>query len=293
MTDPSATAFVDAHLHAWDPSRTSMAWLEDMPALDRSFHVGHYREELRGVADGPEAAIFVETAVDDESLAAELDWIASLLGDETMVRGAVAGWRPRGDASATGRRLDALAGIGGVVGVREVLHPPGLGVAVPGEPAMVAAAREAGRRGLVVDLCVRPDQLDAARSLVAAAPETAFVLDHLGRPSTSDPPCPAWMDALGRISEQANVSTKLSALIECAGGRPWTAAGFQPFVDHALAVFGADRVIWGSNWPVCRVGGGLGDWLEATGELLAPLEPGERAKVLGGNALRVYGLSLD
>lgn len=270
-----------------------MAWLEETPALDRPFPVDHYRDDLPGLAGGPETAIFVETAVDDEALAAELDWIASLLAEDTMVRAAVAGWRPRGDASATGRRLDALAGIDGVVGVREVLHPPGLAATVPGEPAMVAAAREAGRRGLVVDLCVRPDQLDAARSLVAAAPETAFVLDHLGRPSTSESPSPAWMDALGRISERANVSTKLSALIECAGGGPWTVAGFQPFVDHALAVFGADRVIWGSNWPVCRVGGGLAEWLRATGELLAPLGPGERAKVLGGNAVRVYGLPLD
>ena len=293
MIEHRRTGFIDAHLHCWDPARLSMNWLDDVPVLNRPCELPSYVSDLGRGGMALEGAILVESAVDDASLELELEWLVEQVAKPGPVMAAVSGWRPTAGEAACRRRLDAIEDAPGVVGVRQVMHGPTWAAEDLRDRRLSLALQEAGRRGLVVELCVRPDQLVAVVDLVAAAPETTVVLDHLGRPRTASPIEPAWNDALGRVAESPNVMTKMSGMVECAGGGDWSVDRFRPFVDAAIGHFGFDRVLWGGNWPLCSLGGSLERWLEATAEILASSGPRERAAILEGNARRVYGLSPD
>jgi predicted TIM-barrel fold metal-dependent hydrolase len=283
---------VDAHLHLWDPARLAIGWLEDVPRLNRPIRHDEYAAAARPI--GIDRAVIVEAAVDDAAVDEEVRWLHELVAAEGLVAAGVAGWRPAGDTGRTIAWLDRLEGLPEIVGVREVLHPASVGSAAPALASRIEACVHAGERGLVVDLCARPDQLGSVETLVAAASGTTFVLDHLGRPDAAKALDPDWRMAIARIARHANVHVKISALIECAAGASWTAAGFRPFVSAVLGEFGCDRAMWGSNWPVCVDGiSGLAGWFEATLACLDGQSPEGREAVLGGTARRVYGLSSD
>ena len=268
-----------------------MGWLAEVPALNRRCEMASYLADLGDRAEHLEGAILVESAVDDASLDLELEWLVEQVAKPGPVTAAIAGWRPKTDGDGRWRRLDAIEDAPGVVGVRQVLHGPGWTAEDLLDRRLTLALREAGRRGLRVEICVRPDQLVAVASLIAAAPETTVILDHLGRPRTGNPIDPIWIEALGRVAESPNVTTKMSGMVECVEGVGWSGSRFRPFVESALRHFGCERVLWGGNWPLCSVGGSMKLWLEATEEILASLSPEDRAAVLGGNVRRVYGLS--
>lgn len=283
---------VDAHLHLWDPRRLSMSWLADAPGLDRAFSAAD-QASVAGPL-GIDAAVLVEAAVDESSLEQEIDWMRGHLAADGMVVGAVAGWRPEGDPEITVAWLDRLADESGVVGVREVLHPTALDESAPASPRRIAAAVEAGRRGLVVDICARPDQLAAVRRLAEAAPDTRFVVDHLGRPRSAAPVDEGWRRDLAALAACPNAVVKISALVECAEGADWDAAMFRPFIRGGVELFGPSRCLWGSNWPVCgREAGGLARWFDAMVAAINDLAETEQAEIMGGTADRVYGLMID
>ena len=286
---------VDAHLHLWDPKRLAIGWLAsgaDAPRLDRPIEHDDYATAARPL--GVEAAVIVEAAVDDEAIDDEVTWMCEHVAGDGLVTAGVAGWRPAGDAGRVEAWLERLAATAGIVGVREVLHPGGFDAAAPADPTRIASARRAGECGLVVDLCARPDQLRAVETLVAAAAETTFVLDHLGRPRSGAPLDPEWRASIDRIAAFPNVAVKISALIECAENAAWTAEGFRPFVQSVLAAFGPDRAMWGSNWPMCvDDAAGLAGWLDAARLACGRLDESGRSAVFGGTARRVYGLAAD
>lgn len=283
---------VDAHLHLWDPARLSIGWLSETPRLDRPVLLAEYAVAARTI--GVDAAVIVEAAVDDDALEDEVAWIHELVAADGLVAAGVAGWRPGADPARTGAWLDRLASVPGVAGVREVLHPDGRGPHAPLEGGRIDAFGEAGRRGLVVDLCARPDQLEAVETAVRSVPDTTFVLDHLGRPRAGEPLDPAWRRAVDRLAMHSNLHVKVSALIECAAGAGRSASGFAPFISTVLAAFGPDRAIWGSNWPVCMdTAADLAWWFHAASRGIGEAEGDVLAAVLGGTARRVYGLTAD
>lgn len=281
---------VDAHLHLWDPRRLPMGWLEGIEDLDRLCSGPTYLGELGDQAARLEGAVLVEAAVDPGALEPELEWMLEQREAAGPVRAVVAGWAPRGEEQATDAWLRLLESSEGVVGVREVLHGAGETAASLRDPRLLRSVRMAGERGLVVDLCVRPDQLAAAGRLMREASGTRFMLDHLGRPRVGWPTETSWKDCLASVADLENVDVKLSGLLECAEGRAVTFDALGPLFDHALARFGPERMAWGSNWPVCRLGGTIGEWVALTDRLLQGCSEPDRACIRRTTALRVYGL---
>jgi predicted TIM-barrel fold metal-dependent hydrolase len=200
-------------VHFWDPGRFEYDWLP--AALRRPFTPSDYGEgEL----------IFVEADCRDPG---EVEWVESL--------GAAAGIVAYMDD------LDALATRPHVVGVRRVLQ---------GESSFDAFASRivrAGELGLVFDACVTQEQLPRLTALVSTCPDTTIVLDHLGKPHALDP----WRADLERLSRLPNVHCKLSGM-EAEFGPEWTEAQVRPYLEHALQVFGEDRCLYGSDWPLTR-----------------------------------------
>ena len=174
-------------------------------------------------------------------------------------------------------------------GVRHLIQ----GEADPGfcvRPEFVAGVRALGEIGLSFDLCIRNHQLPPARELVARCPGTAFVLDHAGKPDIRKARVEPWRDDLARLAALPNVTCKLSGLIAEADPTAWTIDGLRPYADHVLACFGPDRVAFGSDWPVVKLGSTFDGWLRPAGQLVSHLPDPARAGIFGDNARRIYRL---
>lgn len=241
---------VDSHLHLWDPTVLHYSWLAG--ALDARYATAELL--AAPIADAAEQiAVFVQAAAVEEQALDEVRWVDSI-APATGVVGIVADarlHRPQG----LGDHLDALAEFDRVVGVRHLLQ---------GEPdgftrtdVFIAGARELADRGLTFDACVRAHQIPDVIALADAVPGLPIVLDHLGKPALGTAaeslrPAADWARDLRRLAEHTNVHVKLSGLPAEADG-VIDAARMVPFLDAAAEVFGEDRLMWGSDWPVSSV----------------------------------------
>lgn len=241
---------LDSHLHLWDPDVLDYEWLAG--PLRARFGP----EELAGARRAGEehAAIFVQADCAPEQFLQEVEWVAAS-ADRTGVRGIVAGVRLDRRAE-TSRDLDRALQHPLVVGVRHLLQGEPDGFA--GTDAFRAGIAALAARDLTFDACVRGDaQLRDVAELAAAVPDLRIVLDHLGKPEVGSSAIPIgpstdWTDALHVLAAHPQVTCKLSGLPAEAGG-DWSAAQFEPFFDVALDAFGADRLMFGSDWPVSAV----------------------------------------
>ncbi|HEX4705310.1 MAG TPA: amidohydrolase family protein, partial [Pseudonocardiaceae bacterium] len=140
------------------------------------------------------------------------------------------------------------------------------------------------------DLLVLPHQLPAAIDLVASVPDGRFVLDHIAKPPITSGELEPWAGLIRRLAGLPNVAVKLSGLVTEADWRTWTVADIRPYADVVLAAFGADRIMFGSDWPVCELAASYGKVFGLAEELLASCP---RSAVFGGTARDWYGLSPD
>lgn len=272
---------VDTHLHLVYPDRFSYPWLADVPALDRPFTVEPYLAEAAAL--GIEAALHMEVDVAEADQEGETRFVTTL---DPRIVGAIASGRPeRADFPA---QLERLAAIPGVKGLRRILHtsPDDLS-----EPALFAEnVRRIAPLGWTFDLCVLARQLPVGRRLAGRCPDVQFVLDHCGVPDIAAKAIDPWRAEIAAIAALPNVSAKISGIVAYAGP-DWTADDLRPYVEHIIACFGWDRVVWGSDFPVCTLTADLSRWVAATHDLLSGTSADEQAKLLHRNAERIYRLA--
>jgi predicted TIM-barrel fold metal-dependent hydrolase len=172
--------------------------------------------------------------------------------------------------------------------VRRVLHVVDDGMSTT--DTFRANVRRIGAAGLVFDMCFLARQLPLARALAEACPDTQFVLDHCGVPDIAGGGLDPWRDEIRALAGLPNVACKLSGLLAyCAPGNA-TYEAIEPYVAHAIDSFGADRMLWGSDWPVVDLANGLPDWIAVTRRILDSLSGDEARAVASGTATRVYSL---
>jgi len=277
---------IDTHQHLIYPDVAGYGWTAGIPALaGRAFTIADYRSLTRDLGIG--ASLFMETAVDDGDIRAETAHAAGLAADPgNAIRGLIVTARPETDAGFEAW-LDEVRSMG-AVGVRRVLHV--VDDAMSTTDIFRANLRRIGAAGLVFDMCFLARQLPLARALARACPETRFVLDHCGVPEIAAGTLDPWRDDILALSELANVTCKLSGLLAyCAPGEA-TLEAIAPYVDHVLACFGPDRMLWGSDWPVVDLANGLPDWVAVTRRILATLGEDEARAIASGTAERIYAL---
>ena len=142
---------------------------------------------------------------------------------------------------------------------------------------------------LVFDALTFPRHLSRLKQLIDRYPELTVVIDHGSKPDIESGHFDDWAEQMANIAASSSASVKLSGLVTEAGD-DWSVQKLKPYVDHLLAVFGPQRVIWGSDWPVCNLASSYQRWCESTDELLSELTATDKAAVLGKNASRVYGI---
>ncbi|MDP2741059.1 MAG: amidohydrolase [Pseudorhodobacter sp.] len=278
---------IDCHQHLIYRDRFGYGWTSGIPALAQGdFTAQDYRRITAG--GGIAASVVMECGVDDADYQPEARFVAGLMQDRALgIVGQIASCRPENDAGFTDW-LDEAAGLG-VVGYRRILHvvPDGLSQSA----GFRANLRAIGRRGLPFDMCFLARQLPLALDLARACDEMVLVLDHCGVPDIAGGAFEAWARGITDLAALPHVVCKLSGISAyCAPGSASTAT-LRPWVDHVLASFGPERMLWGSDWPVVNLGAGLPGWTSITAELLAGLSPAEHHAIAQGTARRVYRLS--
>jgi L-fuconolactonase len=278
---------VDAHHHLWDPARREYPWMAPDPLapLRRPYTV----DDLWEVTDGLVGhTVLVQTV----SEAAETEeFLATAAGSGGLIAGVV-GWVDLTAPDIVDRIAALRAGTGGdrLVGIRHQAQdepdPDWLG-----RPEVLRGLRAVGAAGLAYDLLVLVPQLEVARDVVARLPEVRFVLDHLAKPRIAAGDWEPWAARLAALARLPNVTAKLSGLVTEARWEEWDARRISPYARHALDVFGPDRLMYGSDWPVCTLAASYGEVFALARELIEELTEAERAAILGTTAARVYRLA--
>ena len=273
---------IDTHLHLIYRDRLGYGWTSGIPPLATGdFTIADYAALTSG--QGIAGSIFMETGVDDPDYKAEARFVAGLFGQGGIL-GQIASCRPEEDAGFDDW-LDECEGLH-VCGFRRILH------VMPDELSQTPTFRRnlarIGARGRAFDICVLARQLPIAVDLARACPDQPLVLDHCGVPDIAGGGFSDWSRGIAAIAAMPHVHVKLSGITAyCAPGTA-NLTTLQPWVDHILGAFGADRVLWGGDWPVVNLGIGLPDWISLTRALLESLSPAEQGKVFQGTARRVY-----
>ncbi|MEU1404912.1 amidohydrolase family protein [Streptomyces sp. NPDC005728] len=277
---------VDAHHHVWDLSVRDQDWISgpELQPLRRNFTLTDLEPEAR--AAGVDRTLLVQTVTVPEETP---EFLALAAGHE-LVAGVV-GWTDltRPDVADELARLRALPGGRFLKGIRHQ---------VQGEPDPEWLLRADVRRGLaavadaglVYDLVVLPHQLPACTEAAAHLPGLTFVLDHLGKPPVASGEREPWATALRALAALPNTVAKLSGLVTEAAPGSWTTDDLRPYADTALEAFGPDRLMFGSDWPVCTLSAAYEQVHDIARELTSGLGAAEHTALYEGTAQRVYDL---
>ncbi|WP_226781460.1 amidohydrolase family protein [Oceaniglobus trochenteri] len=276
----------DTHLHIVNRAKIDYPWLGDAPALNRDWTQDDYATEARKVGIG--RALFMEVDVAGDRIGDEIDHINDLADQPgSMIEGIIAACRPESDGFAAER--ERAVGHDRILGFRRVLH------VVPDDVSQGETfrknVRSLGQTDLTFDICMAAHQLPLTMELVDSAPETRFILDHCGVPDIAGDAWDDWARNITELAKRPNiVAAKISGI--CAYAAPdWTAATLGRWAGHVAESFGFDRLVWGGDWPVCTLGGGLSTWVGASRAIFAGCSADERAALHDGNAARIWGLA--
>ncbi len=275
---------VDTHQHLWDTELFPYPWCKGNPVLDRPFRLTDYDEAVRGL--DVTKSVHVECDVDEPYMLHETRHILSLAEQENRLAGVVACCRP--EKPGFEDYINKIAGHPKLKGLRRILHtqPDDLGRL----PLFISNVGSLERWGLSFDLCVLARQLPIAINLVRECPGVWFILDHCGVPRVKEKELDPWRAHIEQISGLPNVVCKVSGIVAYADPEHWTAEDLRPYVDHVMGCFGWDRVMFGSDWPVCTLASTLRHWVETLESLVSNQPEENRHKLFHDNAVRVYRL---
>ena len=277
-------SIIDAHQHFWRYDAAEYDWIDDsMTVLRRDFLPDEAQREM--ARTGIDACVAVQARQSVE----ETRWLLSLADAHPHIAGVV-GWFDL-QSPDVWVQLDRFAAHPKLVGVRHI---------VQGEADDRFLLRPAFRRGiaqleafgLAYDLLIYPRHLPIAAEFVSQFERQRFVLDHLGKPDIRGGERLAWARDLRRLAGYPNVYAKLSGLVTEADRERWTPAQMRPYLDIAFECFGAERLMIGSDWPVCTVAADYAQTMGVMSDYVSALDSANRDDVLGGTAQRFWNLRL-
>lgn len=272
---------VDSHQHFWRYEPVRDAWITaEMRAIQRDFLPSDLQPVLS--ANGVDGCIAVQA---DQS-EVETRFLLDLARQHSFIKGVV-GWVDL-RSTALDAMLATYAADPHLVGIRHVAQAEADDFLARAD--IIASIGRLDTVGLAYDILVFERQLPAALTLTARLPDQRFVLDHLGKPRVREGELEPWASRIRELARRPNVCCKLSGLVTEADWANWRQADLRPYLDVAFEAFGPDRLMFGSDWPVCLLAGSYERVLGAIVDYIATLSVAERDAVLGGTAVRFYGL---
>ena len=274
---------IDAHQHFWSLAKFHYGWMpQGDSVLRRDYLPGDLEPILKEHRfDG---SIAVQATTSD----GEADWLLSLADEHPFIKGVVA-WADLTSAKLP-YRLDELQRHKRFVGIRHPVHDET-------DPRwlvrddVAAGLTELARRKIPYDLLLRPLHLALVPQIAERVPKLRMVIDHLAKPLIAEQRLDGWAEDLAKAAELPQVYCKLSGMITEASPQIWTSRDLAPYIAHTLRVFGPERCMFGSDWPVCKLAGSWKQVLAAFTQACGPLPQVTRDHLLGDSAIHFYGLA--
>ncbi|WP_167605693.1 amidohydrolase family protein [Maribellus sediminis] len=273
---------IDTHHHYWNYDPVEYDWIDDdMAQIRRSFLPADLKETLKGT--GVEGVVTVQARQSLE----ETNWLLELAAENEFMRGIV-GWLPLA-AENIGELLDKYSQDKNLKSLRHV---------VQGEPDPNFILGKEFNRGisllknydLAYDILIFEHQLVNTITFVDQHPDQQFVLDHIAKPRIKANELEPWAKYLWELAERENVSCKISGMVTEADFNNWTEEQLKPYFDVVIKAFGPERLLFGSDWPVCLVATEYSDWLNLVKKQLAQFSEEEQKMIFHKNAEKVYQL---
>ena len=273
---------IDAHQHLWSYQSSEYAWIsEKMSVLARNYLPEQLKEEMK------KAKVDGTVVVQARQSLNETGWLLSLAKNSPILRGVV-GWAPICSETFP-QELERLRQEKKLKGLRHVIQDE------PDDSFILRADFNRGitamtNTGLVYDILIFARHLPAAARFVDRHPNQVFVLDHLAKPFISKGILDPWRTDIRELAKRKNVYCKVSGMVTEANWSQWRAEELQPYVDTVLGAFGPERLMFGSDWPVCLLATIYSEWFATLHKMLHSLSDSEKQSIFGGVASRVYRL---
>jgi L-fuconolactonase len=273
---------IDAHHHLWRYSPEEYEWIDDsMTMLRRDFLPQDLSAEMQS------ASVDGTIAVQARQTLEETRWLLDLADENDQILGVV-GWAPIADEKFP-QVMEEFSARPSLKGLRHVVQ------AEPNENFLLREDFNRGIRalrgtGLVYDILIYERHVPQTIQFVDRHPEQAFVLDHIAKPRIRERVLEPWKGQIRELAQRENVSCKLSGLVTEADWKQWNLDDLRPYFDTVIEAFGPQRILAGSDWPVCLVACGYAQWFGLLEQYLAGLTQAERDVIFGGNAERIYKL---
>ena len=273
---------IDSHQHYWHYDPVRDGWItNEMGVLKRDYLPSDLRPGLRSA--GIDASVTVQVDQSER----ETEYLVDLAAQDDSIAGVV-GWVDlRGPE--IDRRLEYFSRFPALRGFRHIAQSEPDDRFLAGE-AFVRGVSALKRFQFTYDILIYPKQLPAAVNLVEKLPDQAFVLDHIAKPLMKAREMDTWASGIRALAANPNVFCKISGLITEADWSHWRADDFKPYLDVVFDAFGVERLMYGSDWPVCLLAGSYAQVYELAAGYVRERCEGEVEKIFGGNAVRFYGL---
>jgi L-fuconolactonase len=273
---------VDAHHHVWRVGRGDYGWLTPDLPIYRDYRLPDLRPLLGDIS----GTVLVQAAPTE----AETAYLLNVARNSDGLVRAVVGWEDLSGRKAP-ERIESLAADPHLRGIRPMLQDISETEWIL-DRALEPALRAMLGCSLRFDALIQPRHLRTLLTFCERHPEIPVVIDHAAKPDIAHGAFQPWAEEIGRIARETQAFCKLSGLVTEAG-KDWHVDDLRRYTEHLLSCFGPDRLMWGSDWPVVELAGGYIAWRQATDRLLAALDEASRDAVMGGTAVRFYGLNSE
>ena len=280
----SGELIVDSHHHFWDLDRLDYPWMSPGPNVLRR---NYLPEDLAPLLDA--GGVSRTVVVQATHAAAEAGFLLDLAEATSFVAGVVA-WVDL-TSPDVGKVLDGLMRTPKLVGIRHQVHDEA-DEAWLVRDHVVRGLREVASRGLAYDLLLRPRHLKYVRPLADRVPNLRMVVDHIAKPLIAQGVMEPWADDIAAIAAIAPVVCKVSGMVTEADHANWTTGDLGPYVSHVVEQFGFERLMWGGDWPVCRLAATYEQVLGAALDMVCGTSDEDRDRFLGGTAVDFYRLEV-
>ena len=279
---------IDSHHHVWDLSVREQGWMvgEALNPIKKNFSINDLRQAINGC--GIDKTVVVQTVTNYD----ETPELLELADIDDLVAGVVGFLKI--DAEDAISHLDSYQSLRGfkyLVGIRDIAHDYE-DVKYLSKPQVIKNVQELGKRGLVYDLLTKTPHMRAAIDLVKACPNTKFVLDHISKPYIAKGDMQPWADQITELASFENVVVKVSGLFTEADWKNWKKEDFWPYLEHITKSFTPNRMMFGSDWPVCLLAATYKQSIDLVEEFTSKFSESEKNAFWAGTANKAYGLNL-
>jgi len=277
---------IDPHIHLWDQDVLRYPWLDNHPELNRSFLMSDY-DQAKGLQE-VEALVFVQCECEKDKYLDELAWVQSMADNDSRLKGIIP-WAPLDQGDAIGETLAKMSEDPRVKGIRLIIQfedDPDFCM----RPGFIRGVQLLGELNMHFELTIDPFHFPRVIKLIEACPDTRFVLDHIGNPDISGGKIQPWKDYLKSFADSGPHFCKFSNLVCNANLANWKYNDFIPYAETVFETFGAERIMWASDWPHALRASSWQEWFDCADQLTNQLCLEDRKKIYYSNAKKVYNI---